>query len=190
MNWHLFFILWVSGSWKWTLRKNLEKQNLKNLVFLKSYVTREMRPWEIDGDIYNFISEEDFKKEIEKNNFLEYAFVHKTAYYGTKKSDVLDGIKSGKIMIKEIEIQWLKKIKKDFPELEKNYTSIFLDIPAPIIRERILKRDPNTSEEEIQYRLESMVWEQKASEEICDFIIDTTKTPEKVLNEVLKIIKK
>ncbi len=85
---HLYFIVGVTGSGKGTLRKNLEKQKIKNLEFLKSYVTRELRPGEINGDMYHFISKEEFESEIQKNNFLEYEINHKTAYYGTKKSEV------------------------------------------------------------------------------------------------------
>ena len=63
---HLFFILGVSGSGKGTLRDNLQKTSLgKDLLFVQSYVTRPMRPGEIDGDKYYFVSEEAFKKSIE-----------------------------------------------------------------------------------------------------------------------------
>ena len=41
----IFFIMWVSGSGKWTLRKNLEWESLTDSKFLKSYVTRPMRVW-------------------------------------------------------------------------------------------------------------------------------------------------
>gem|GEM_PF-2182246 len=51
-----------------------------------------MRPGEIDGDIYHFISSEQFKKSIANDEFLEYEIVHKVAYYGTKKSDVDTGL--------------------------------------------------------------------------------------------------
>ena len=85
------------------MRKNLENLKMKNLEFLKSYVTREMRPGEVNGDMYHFVSHEDFEKGIQKNEFLEYEINHKTAYYGTKKSDVDEGLAAGKILMKEID---------------------------------------------------------------------------------------
>ncbi|MDQ7023175.1 MAG: hypothetical protein Q9M97_06665 [Candidatus Gracilibacteria bacterium] len=84
----LYLILGTSGAGKGTLRKNLEKAELDNLEFIKSNVTRKMREGEVNGDIYNFISEESFKKMIENNEFLEYEYVHNHAYYGTKLVDV------------------------------------------------------------------------------------------------------
>ncbi len=93
MKGHLYFIVGVSGSGKGTLKENIEKENIENLEFLKSYVTRAMRPGEVNGDTYWFISKEDFEKAIEKNNFLEYEINHKVAYYGTKKSEVEQGLR-------------------------------------------------------------------------------------------------
>ena len=149
-----------------------------------------MRPGEVDWDIYHFISEEEFKNEIAADNFVEYVFVHKMAYYGTKKSDVLSGIKSGKILLKEVDTIGLGDIQRDFPELRDSYTSIFLDIPEEVMRERNLERNPDTSIEELEKRAESMRHEREAAAEICDHIIDATQTPEQVMEDVLEIMKK
>lgn len=184
----MYFIMWVSGSGKGTLRKNLERQHIENLEYLRSYVSRPMRSGEVEGDIYHFISEEEFLKGVNNDEFLEYAHVHKTAYYGTKKEEVLLWIKNGKKLIKEIEIQGLENILRDFPELKKNLTCIFLDVPAETVRERILQRDPHTPEQNILYRLESMQHEKQKAETLCDYIIDATQTPEEIMQEVLEII--
>jgi len=74
--------------------------------------------------------------------------------------------------------------------LRRDFTTIFLDIPVETVRERILQRDPNTPEENIEKRIASMLEEKKKSEEICDYIIDATQTPEQVMQEVLSIIDK
>ena len=64
---HLYFILGVSGSGKGTLRDNLQKTNLKkDLLFVHSYVTRPMRPGEVNGDKYHFVSEEKFLEDVKK----------------------------------------------------------------------------------------------------------------------------
>jgi guanylate kinase len=83
-------VLGTSGAGKGTLRKNLENAEIEGLEFIKSNVTRKMREGEVNGDVYNFISEEDFKEKIENDEFLEYEYVHNYAYYGTKLSDVTD----------------------------------------------------------------------------------------------------
>lgn len=51
-----------------------------------------MRPGEINGDTYWFISREEFEAAIEADEFLEYEINHKVAYYGTKKTEVDIGI--------------------------------------------------------------------------------------------------
>jgi len=189
MQWHLYFLMWVSGSWKWTLRKNLEKENLANLEFLKSYVTRDMRPGEVTGDIYHFIAEDEFKKSIDAWEFLEYAYVHQAWYYGTKKSEILEWIEDGKILMKEVEIVGLEKIRAELPEFKENYTTIFLDVPEDIMRARNLERNPDTLKDELDKRAASLKIESEKAWELCDHIIDATQTPEKVMKDVLDIMK-
>lgn len=185
---HVFFIVGVTGSGKGTLRKNLEKKRIKNLEFLKSYVTRDLRPGEVNGDMYHFISQEDFQMGIQKGEFLEYELVHKVAYYGTKKSEVEQGIAAGKILMKEIDTKGLKQLAEKHPKLREQYTSFFLDIPDDILRERFFSRNPEASEIDFQNRLESAIFEREHADEFCDYLIDASQSPESVLEEVLAII--
>ncbi|PID86479.1 guanylate kinase [Candidatus Gracilibacteria bacterium] len=186
---HIYFIMGPSGSGKGTLRKNLENENLENIKFLKSYVSRPMRPGEKDGDIYNFISKEDFLKGIEAGEFLEYALVHKKHYYGTKYDDIItNGINKGRKVIKELDINGLLKLKKQRPELSNDYTSIFLNLPLDKLRERIYSRGHDMSESEFQNRLDSAKNEYLYALDYCDFIVNANQTPQEVLEEVKKII--
>jgi len=189
---HIFFIMWVSGSGKWTLRKNLEWESLTDSKFLKSYVTRPMREWEVNGDMYNFISEKEFQEDIKKNEFLEYEKVHDLNYYGTKYRDAItEGIEVWKKVIKEVDMRGLKNIHKNHTELKEYITSIFLDISEEKLSERIEKRGAFMSEEELNQRKKSL-WDEKRDSKIyCNYIIDTSFiTPEEVLNKVLEIINK
>ncbi len=189
---HLYLIMWTAGAGKGTLRKWLEALPDLWIEFAKSYVSRPMREGEIDGDIYHFISEEDFKEMIDAWDFLEYEVVHKTAYYGTKLSDVVDDwIEMWKKVMKEIDIEWLKNILSNNSQLRKSLTSIFLSLSPGKMSERIAARWATMTEEEYKNREESLIKEVWEAEEYCDYIIDTsTKTPEEVLAEALKIISK
>jgi len=189
---HIYFIMWISGSGKWTLIENLKNQNIKWLYFLKSYVTRPMRTWEIDWNIYNFISNQEFQNSINKNEFLEYEYVHNLNYYWTKYSDTVENwIDKWKKVLKEIEIQGLKNIFKNYPGLKNNITSIFLDISEKILEKRINLRWENMSKEELQNRKNSLINEKVESKKHCDYIINTwNKKPDEVLKEVLDIINK
>ena len=186
----MYFIMWVSGAWKWTLLKNLRSAWLWDLFFMKSYVTRPMREGEIDGEIYNFISQEQFQKSIDTDEFLEYEWVHKTAYYGTKWADAIEnGIDAWKKVLKEIEIAWLKNILSNNPQIRPNMTSIFLDISPETLRERIKMRGATMTDLDLSNRLDSLEIEKRDSTTYCDHIIDTSDmTPEQVLEQVIAII--
>ena len=188
MKWHLYFIMWVSGWGKWTAREWLKNENNPDIQFLKSYVTREMRPWEENGDKYWFISNEEFEESIEKNEFLEYEINHKVAYYGTKQSDVEDWLEAGKILITEIDTKWLIQVHDKHPQIRSSYSSIFLDAPNEVLRERFYQRHPDGNESDLINRLESTDFERKQAEEYCDYIVDATQSPEEVLAEIKKII--
>lgn len=189
---HIFFIMWISGAWKGTLIEWLKQQNDINLDFLKSYVTRPIRQWEIPWNIYYFISLDLFKKWIKNNEFLEYELNHWLHYYWTKYSDLIENwINKWKNVLKEIEVKWLKSIFNNNPNLKENITSIFLDITEKKLTERIRWRWAYMSEEELNNRKDSLKLEKKESELICDYVIDTSNiTPEQVLEKVLEIIKK
>lgn len=187
-KWHIYFIMWISGSGKGTLINKLKDQK-NNLYVPLSYKTRKPRSFEKDWIDSYFILLSDFKKSIKNNEFLEYAIVHWKDYYWTKYDDVIKNwILKNKIVIKELDIHWLKKIIKEKPELKKEYTTIFLSIPNSELEERIAKRWEKITKEELKSRKQSAIMEEQEAKKYCDYVIDATKSPEKVLKEVLDII--
>ena len=188
--WHIFFVMWVSWAWKWTLLKALKQQDEIDFHIPLSYKTRAPRNSEKNWIDAHFVSVEEFEKSIENNEFLEYAIVHWIEYYGTKYEDVIDNwIKKWKIVIKELDIHWLKRLKKEKPELSKYYTTIFLNIPVELLKSRIEKRWDNISKDELDRRILSALTEEKEARLHCDFMLDATQSPEDVKEEVLQIIK-
>jgi len=186
---HIFFIMWLSGSWKSTLIKWLKDRNI-DLYIPLSYKTREPRHFERNWVDAFFVSVEDFKKSIENNEFLEYAIVYWRDYYWTKFNDIIDNwVKKWKIVLKEVDILGLKRMMKEHPEFREFYTTIFLNIPVEKLRERINKRWEEISEEDIKAREQSAIMEEQEARKYCDYMLDATQEPEKVLQEVLDIIK-
>jgi len=53
----------VSGAGKDTIKKELMKR-MENVTSMPSYTDREPRPGEVDGQIYNFITTEEFENKI------------------------------------------------------------------------------------------------------------------------------
>ena len=72
-----------------------------NLVYSVSMTTRQPRAGEVDGVDYYFVTEEEFKKRIEENRFLEYAnFVGN--YYGTPRDKVEEQLAFGNEVVLEV----------------------------------------------------------------------------------------
>ena len=126
-----------SGSGKTTLVKEISSKN--NYSISISHTTRTPRTNEINGKEYFFVGEEEFKKLINNNEFLEYAKVFNN-YYGSSKKSVLDNLKKGKNIIFDIDWQGTEQIKQK----KLNYQLITFFILPPSKEElfdRLSNRD-------------------------------------------------
>ncbi|HDS09710.1 MAG TPA: guanylate kinase [Firmicutes bacterium] len=136
-----------SGGGKTTICLNLLKRN-PDLVYSVSATTRPIRGSEKDGKDYFFLSEDEFKKRISRNLFAEWAVVHNN-YYGTPRKFVEDNIKSGRVVICDIDVQGGEKIMAVFPEAVK----VFIIPPTWEDLERRLRSRGTDTEEVILRRL-------------------------------------
>lgn len=148
MKGKILLISGPSGSGKSTLLGRLLKE-FPNTYFSISSTTREPRNGEIHGVNYYFVSEEDFKKGIENNEFLEWAKVHSN-YYGTPLKPVEEALELGKTVIFDIDVQGFHLAKKIYGN---NITSIFLTTKNRKDLESRLRHRAKDSEEIIQNRL-------------------------------------
>lgn len=165
----LILILGSSGSGKGTVLSALRK-NHPEIVFPVSCTTREPRPREKNGEVYYFISKEEFKRKIDAGEFLEYAVVHGDNYYGTLKSEILKPVEEGKIVVREVDVQGLRSIRELLPR--EKLCSIFLTVSGwDTLRRRILKRS-TLPEEELEKRRQSFLIEKEWEKE-CDVVINS-----------------
>ena len=128
-----------SGAGKTTLVKKISKE--QNYIISISHTTRKPRTNEVDGKDYIFISNEQFKNLIRKNEFLEYAKVFNNLY-GSSKQSVINALDNGKNVIFDIDWQGASQIK----EKKLNYKLITFFILPPSRKElfeRLLNRDMN-----------------------------------------------
>lgn len=164
----LILIVGPSGSGKGTIIKIL-KDKYPEFVYPVSCTTRGLRKDEVDGEVYHFIAREVFKEMIENGKFLEYATVHSDNFYGTPKKEILDALKNGKIVLREIDMQGFHSIQKLIPK--ENLVSIFMKVSdLTDLRQRILRRGPMT-EEELQRRMDSALKEIAQSSD-CAYQVD------------------
>jgi guanylate kinase len=111
----LFTISAPSGAGKTSLVKALLSRKQSSLSVSVSHSTREMRPGEIDGVDYHFVSVDKFEQMVADNQFLEHASVFDN-YYGTARASVEAMLDSGKHVILEIDWQGARQVKERMPE--------------------------------------------------------------------------
>ena len=93
---HLIIFSAPSGSGKSTIVQWLMKEHPElNLYFSISCTSRPPRGMEQNGVEYFFISPEEFKKRIERGEFLEYEEVYENRFYGTLKQQVENQLEAG-----------------------------------------------------------------------------------------------
>ena len=133
-----------SGVGKETVRTRLMKIKKFELIYSISMTTRKPRNQEVDGVNYYFVTQEEFKKNIENDNFLEYAkFVGN--YYGTPKDKVEALRNAGHNVLLEIEINGAKQVMSRVHD--DAVLSFFLMPPSlDSLEDRIRKRQTETEE--------------------------------------------
>lgn len=183
----LFLILGPSGSGKGVVIDRLKKQ-YPHFVFPVSCTTRKPRPLEREGDVYHFISEDEFQRRIDAGEFLEWAKIHLDHYYGTLKKPILEGLASGKILIREVDVQGMLSLKKIFSRDE--LVTIFLTTPSWEILKTRIQRRHKESQKDLEKRYQSYEKEVQFAKE-CDYIVHSFEGHiPKMVDEIASIIAK
>ena len=134
----LLILAGPAGSGKSTLCDRLVDQNI-GFSRVVTTTTRAPREGEINGIDYHFFSHEDFDTRIQKEEFLEWAWVHGHKKYGTLKSSVLDPLKNGQDLVMSVDVQGVESFRKFASQSElikKAIVTIFIVID----HERLLNR--------------------------------------------------
>ena len=126
-----------SGAGKTTLVKELSK--LDNYEISISHTTREPRSNENKDEHYFFVNNQEFKRLINNEEFLEYAKVFNN-YYGTSRTPVIQNLDSGKNVLFDIDWQGADQIKNK--SLDYKLITFFLLPPSKkILFDRLSNRD-------------------------------------------------
>jgi len=137
-----------SGAGKSSLIKKIEN-DIGDFYFSISTTTRPMRDGEIEGVHYHFVDEEEFKKDVEADNFLEYAIVHGN-YYGTSLKPVKEALLAGKLVLFDIDVQGNIAVNSRLGDIT---TSVFITPPTLSELKKRLQNRSTDSEDVIQKRL-------------------------------------
>ncbi len=132
----LFTVSAPSGAGKTSLIKALLEKRPEAIVVSVSHSTRRMRPGEIDGVDYHFVSVEQFESMVEKDAFIEHARVFDN-YYGTARASVESLLDSGRHVILEIDWQGARQVRQAMPET----VGIFILPPSrAVLEQRLMDR--------------------------------------------------
>ena len=126
-----------SGAGKTTLVKMLSK--IDNYEISISHTTRQPRLNEENNRDYYFINEDEFKRLINNQEFLEYAKVFNN-FYGTTRTPVIDKLNKGKNVLFDIDWQGADQIKNK--KLDYKLITFFILPPSKeVLFERLSNRD-------------------------------------------------
>ena len=175
----LIVISGASGVGKGTVL-GIMMEKRKDLSFSVSATTRPPRPGEIDGVHYYFITREKFEAMIAAGEFLEYD-AHAANYYGTPSAQAEEKQSHGPVLL-DIEPKGAKQVKEKAPDA----VLIFIMPPSVQELERRLRGRGDTSEEQIQMRMERATWEMEQRVWYDHVVVNDD--PERCAQEILKII--
>ena len=155
-----------SGTGKTTIVRRI-LGDFPQVVFSVSATTRKKREHEVEGVDYFFISEAEFKKKIQNNEFVEWELFY-DYYYGTFRSFIDSRINNGKAVILEVDVHGALEIKRIYPE------AILIYIAPPSLEELLirLKKRQTENEEDLRKRIERAKMELSHKDKFDYFIVN------------------
>jgi guanylate kinase len=139
-----------SGCGKSTLLKEVYK-DIDDYYFSISTTTRAPRVGEVNGVDYFFVTKEEFEKDINNGDFLEYAKVHDN-YYGTSLKPIKKALDEAKLVIFDIDVQGHEIVRT---KLNSITTSVFITTPSLEVLETRLNSRNTDSLEIIEKRIKN-----------------------------------
>ncbi|MCL5410576.1 MAG: guanylate kinase [Patescibacteria group bacterium] len=149
--------------------------------FFVSYTDRPQREDDIPGESYHFISQEEFSKAINNNEFMEWEATRGEFRYGRKKEDLDKIIRSGQIPVMNIDVKGAVKFKKLYKVI-----SFFIVPPSKEEALRRMIKRGTDSEEGVKDRINRYDLEMGYKDQF-DYVI-VNDDLEMAQKELLKIV--
>ena len=113
-----------------------------------SFTSRAMRPGEVNGKHYHFVSATEFERMIAAGDFFEHAWVHGD-WKGTARQSVEPQLAAGQDVLLEIDWQGAQLVRQLVP----GAVSVFILPPSKQALEERMRKRGQDSEEVIARRL-------------------------------------
>ena len=179
-----------SGSGKSTIVQWLMKEHPElNMHFSISCTTRAPRGTEKHGVEYFFLTPEEFREKISREEFVEYEEVYTNKFYGTLKSQVTKQTEAGENVVFDVDVKGGCNIKEMYG---KNALSIFIQPPSiEELRHRLVGRNTD-SPEVIEQRLSKAEYELTFSPRFDTVIVNDNlqEAQQNTLTTILEFLNK
>lgn len=138
-----------SGSGKSTIVHHILSRH-PEMEFSISATSRDPRGEEVDGKDYYFISPENFRARIGRDEFVEHEEVYPGRFYGTLKKEVQRIWDAGHVIIFDVDVKGGINLKKYFGD---KAIAVFIQAPSiEELRRRLILRATD-SEQAIEERI-------------------------------------
>lgn len=171
-----------SGCGKGTVLSHILRDK-ENYSLSVSFTTRAPRPGEIDGVHYGFVSKNDFLKQIEAGNMLEFT-EYCGNYYGTPQSTVNSLLEKGVNVVLEIETVGAMNVKN----IRSDAVLVMILPPSYEVLENRLRSRGTNSEEDIAKRLLRAKEELKALPEYHYCVINHEGRSHEAAEQIRRIV--
>ena len=174
-----------SGSGKSTLIKEI-KNKFPQILESISTTTRAPRGQEENGVHYFFVTRDEFLKQKEAGEFIEWAEVHDN-FYGTAKSFVEDNLAQGKTVLFDIDVQGANNLKNIYGDEAK---VIFIVPPSLEELEQRLRDRGTETEKALETRLKNARDEMEYKEKYDYLVVndDLETAKQEIVEKVTDII--
>ena len=110
----VFVVTGPSGAGKGTLIKGLIER-VAGLEVAVSATTRPQRPGETDGHDYWFLSDDEFTRRVEADEFLEWVPYVSGRRYGTLRSEIDRIAADDQVCVLELELEGALRVQAEVP---------------------------------------------------------------------------
>jgi len=185
MRGKLIIVSAPSGSGKSTIVQWLMQEHPElRLYFSVSCTSRPPRGTEQDGVEYFFLTPEEFRARLDRDEFLEYEEVYENRFYGTLKQQVERQREEGQNVVFDVDVKGGINIKKHYGD---EALSLFIQPPSvEELRRRLEGRGTDTPEA-IEQRLAKAAYELTFAPQFDRVIVnDNLETAKQETLEVVK----
>lgn len=163
-----------SGAGKTTIVRHLLEIDALKLSFSISATTRAPRSYETHSKDYYFLSEPEFLKRIDNNEFIEWEEVYPGQFYGTLRSEIQRIWDSGRHAIFDVDVVGGLDLKEEF---ENAALAVFVRPPDLETLGDRLRGRATESEEKVVERLKKAAFEIQFSNKF-DIVLENTDLQE------------